>query len=50
MSRKIVSGNFFNDAKRLFGWMGHKAKGILKSRLKGKGKGFWHRLFKAMNR
>lgn len=46
MSRKIVSGNFGHDVKRLFGWMGHKAKG----RLKGKGKGFFHRVFEAMNR
>jgi hypothetical protein len=46
MPKKIVSGSFKKDVFRLFGWMGHKAKG----RLKGRGKGFWHRLFEAMNK
>ncbi len=46
MRKKIVSGNFIHDVKRMFFWIGGKAKG----RLKGKGKGFFHRVFEAMNR
>jgi hypothetical protein len=44
--RKIVSGNIFNDVKRLFSWGGKKVGG----RLKKGGKGFFHRILEAMNR
>jgi hypothetical protein len=40
---KRVSGNFFTDAKRVLGW-------LWKKRPQGKGPGFFHRLWEAMNR
>jgi hypothetical protein len=40
--KKISSGNFFTDAKKVLGWM-------LKP-LAGKGKNLWHRIFREMNK
>jgi len=46
MARKRISGNFFTDAKRFLAW---GSKGVGK-RMKGKGRGFLHHLWEAMNR
>lgn len=44
--KKLASGNFFTDTMRFFKWGGKKVGG----RLKGKGKGFFHRMLVAMRR